>query len=307
MTDSVAVDNLGIPPLAGLCSYADASRPGIGVDRTVVTAEALQRPAARAARDRAARISRARPSGRSSARSGSTCGWTPSIARCCGRASRRCASRRSARRSPTSASRQRSRRCIRAQRHGRAATRASTRRAAGADRRARGAHAALNPLFDQPTHRMLRLIVSEQGEMLAWATRRSRRCAEPRAPCAGAFADARRAYLAAAGGISGEDGARTPRRARAALRRRRYEMDAEPRRDDRFDDDATTHGPDRRQLQGIRATTGRRAHLGAGLQAAARDGRARVDGADPRSDARASRGRTTASWRASCGTRRATR
>lgn len=34
-TDAQGIDNLGIPPLAGLCSYAEAAAPGLSVEQTV--------------------------------------------------------------------------------------------------------------------------------------------------------------------------------------------------------------------------------------------------------------------------------
>src|SRR6266576_2981398 len=36
MSSLVEIDNRGIPPLAGICSYEEAARPGLSVDETVV-------------------------------------------------------------------------------------------------------------------------------------------------------------------------------------------------------------------------------------------------------------------------------
>lgn len=57
--------------------------------------------------------------------------------------------------------------------------------------------AAMNPLFDHPTRRLLRAIVREQEEALAWGRAALEAVGDE------AFAAHVRAYLAAAGGISG--------------------------------------------------------------------------------------------------------
>jgi hypothetical protein len=95
---------------------------------------------------------------------------------------------------------------------------------------------ALNPLFDHPTYRMLRTIVREQEEILAWGRAATDALAAAPEP-AEQFCAHIRAYLAAAGGISGldeplPDSELPAPRWDGSL----YEMDAEPRRDDRFVD-----------------------------------------------------------------------
>jgi hypothetical protein len=95
---------------------------------------------------------------------------------------------------------------------------------------------SLNPLFDHPTYRLLRTIVREQEEMLEWGR-----------PATAAFAtgcgDADQfgahisSYVAAAGGVSGTN--EPPAASKLPAPRwdgTPYEMDAEPRRDDRFVD-----------------------------------------------------------------------
>src|SRR6185369_5061899 len=41
MAETVEIDNLGIPPLAGVCSYEEAARPGLAVDRAVTRLKRL--------------------------------------------------------------------------------------------------------------------------------------------------------------------------------------------------------------------------------------------------------------------------
>jgi hypothetical protein len=231
MTDSVAVDNLGIPPLAGLCSYAEASRPGIGVDRTVARLKRYNNLLRGLHETACAHLAR-------------TPEWEVKCAlglhlwldaEHCTLLRNRIAEMREPPLGLDSIEDARL-----------AAALAELIRAtdtpellAGIYRAARGLliaaldeHiAALNPLFDQPTHRMLRLIASEQREMLAWGET-ALAAVSADVP---AFADHVAAYLAAAGGISGEDavdGASLPQPRSDGSD---YVMDAEPRRDDRFE------------------------------------------------------------------------
>jgi hypothetical protein len=97
----------------------------------------------------------------------------------------------------------------------------------------------LNPLFDHPTHRGLRSILREQEEMLDWgrAALAALTTTAELAAQASAFQDHVGQFLAAAGGISGDDFVA----ADAVLPeprwdRSEYVMDAEPRRDARFVD-----------------------------------------------------------------------
>ena len=231
MTDSVAVDNRGIPPLAGLCSYAEASRPGVGVDRTVARLKRYNNLLRGLHETACAHLAR-------------TPEWEVKCAlglhlwldaEHCTLLRNRIAEMREPPLGLDSIEDARL-----------AAALAELIRAtdtpellAGIYRAARrlliaalDEHiAALNPLFDQPTHRMLRLIASEQREMLAWGET-ALAAVSADVPT---FADHVAAYLAAAGGISGEDavdGASLPQPRSDGSD---YAMDAEPRRDDRFE------------------------------------------------------------------------
>lgn len=104
----------------------------------------------------------------------------------------------------------------------------------------------LNPLFDYPTYRGLRAALREQEEMLGWG--RAALAALTTAPelvaRASVFQDHVRKFLAAAGGISGDDLVA----ADAVLPEPRwdgsdYVMDAEPRRDARFVDPFNSSAP----------------------------------------------------------------
>jgi hypothetical protein len=232
MTDFPAVDNLGIPPLAGLCSYAEASAPGIGVDRTVARLKRYNAVLRGLHETACAHLAH-------------TPEWEVKCAlglhlwldtEHCTLLRDRIAEMREPPLGLDSIEDARL-----------AAALAELIRAndtpellAGVYRTARGLligaldeHiAALNPLFDQPTHRMLRLIVSEQREMLAWGEA-ALAAVSAETP---AFAAHVAAYLAAAGGISGENaidgnaGVPHPRSDGSE-----YAMDAEPRRDSRFE------------------------------------------------------------------------
>jgi len=96
---------------------------------------------------------------------------------------------------------------------------------------------ALNPLFDHPTHRLLRGILREQHEMLAWgreavAALTRTDAGEARATAFGAHVAG---FLAAAGGVGGDE----PEQAAPGAPRwdgSEYAMDATVRRDERFAD-----------------------------------------------------------------------
>jgi hypothetical protein len=96
-----------------------------------------------------------------------------------------------------------------------------------------------NPLFDHPTGRVLRIVVREQEEAVAWGERACEAIAAD--ADAGArldrFAGHVRRMLAAAGGLLGES-PRTPPPSRPELRSdgAPYAIDPQPRRDARFRD-----------------------------------------------------------------------
>jgi hypothetical protein len=97
----------------------------------------------------------------------------------------------------------------------------------------------LNPLFDHPTARILRIIECEQAEAIEWgeAARRAWTPNDRTSRPPESFGEHVRGYLAAAGGVLGT----TEPGATASLAEPRwdgsaYEIDARPRRDDRFAD-----------------------------------------------------------------------
>jgi hypothetical protein len=98
--------------------------------------------------------------------------------------------------------------------------------------------AALNPLFDYPTCRMLRTILREQEEILSWASAAYTALVsdpETNARVEG-FRHHVRAYLTAAGGVAGADASAVELPAPRSDGRP-YEMVLRPRRDDRFRDE----------------------------------------------------------------------
>lgn len=96
-------------------------------------------------------------------------------------------------------------------------------------------YAAANPLVDHPTRRVLRLLILEQEDIVAWGEAALAALTDtPEAQArAGAWIAHVQAYLAAAGGVSGAEplpeAALPPSRAR-----RPFQPDFFPRRDERF-------------------------------------------------------------------------
>lgn len=99
---------------------------------------------------------------------------------------------------------------------------------------------AMNPLFDHPTRRLLRTIAREQEEMLEWSAAALAALGDSQA--AEAFAAHVRAYLAAAGGIAGTAPAPASDLPEPRADGDRYEMDLQPRRDARFVDGLNNSG-----------------------------------------------------------------
>lgn len=97
---------------------------------------------------------------------------------------------------------------------------------------------SLNPLFDHPTYRLLRTIVREQEEILQWGRDASQALAAANPDQVEHFRAHIHSYIRAAGGIAGADGPKEATKLPAARwdGLRRYQMDVEPRRDDRFVD-----------------------------------------------------------------------
>jgi hypothetical protein len=239
MPPDIKIDNLGIPPLAGICSYEEAAEPGLAVDATV---------------DRLKRYNYAlrRLHEVATAHLPSTPEWEI-----------KCAlslhlwldaEHVSAIRSRVAEMRQPPLHLDAVPDEQLRASFEELLRCDGSAELLAGIYAAaraeivaaiddhlraLNPLFDYPTHRMLRTIAREQLEMLEWGREAltavcvddaTRRRAEQ-------FEAHVRGYLASAGGICGT-AVRAP--AEAAPRPRwdgaPFEMDVVPRRDARFAD-----------------------------------------------------------------------
>jgi hypothetical protein len=98
--------------------------------------------------------------------------------------------------------------------------------------------AAVNPIFDHPTLRMLRGVLREQEEILEWGEAALAVVADD--PAAEAFGRHVRAYL------EGEDGLPASR-----SDGRRYEMDVRPHRDERFHDGLNNAGKVGRRLRDV--------------------------------------------------------
>ena len=167
--------------------------------------------------------------------------------------------------------------------------------------------AAMNPLFDHPTYRLLRGIEREQEEMIAWGdAARTALTAEPEAAArARAFAEHLERYLAAAGGIAGGDPVDTAELPPPRWDGSDYAMDPEPKRDARFVDRFNCSA----NIDDVYADESRPADERAYALVHKRLREMDVPEWMARSSSRPAdgRGTTTASWAVSCGTRRATR
>jgi hypothetical protein len=237
MTDPIVIDNLGIPPLAGLCSYEDAGRPGIGVDRTVVR---LKRYNAllRGLHETACAHLAHTPEWEVKCALGLHL-WLD--AEHCTLIRERVAEMREPPLGLDAIDDPRLSAALDELLRAEDTTELLTGVYTTVRRLLIAAlddHiAALNPLFDQPTHRMLRWIVAEQRDMLAWGETALAAVGseDPAAGRAAAFAEHVAAFIAAAGGISGEEDGSAARPPKPRSDGSEYAMDAEPRRDDRFD------------------------------------------------------------------------
>jgi hypothetical protein len=234
----VEIDNLGIPPLAGICSYAAAARPGLPVEQTVVRLKRCNYVLKRLYDVGATHLA-ATPEWEVK------CGLSLHIWLDAEHASALQARIAEMREPPLGLDAVPDERLetafeevIRADSTIEllAGTYAAARRAlvtALADHLE-----LLNPLFDHPTRRLLRTIVREQEEMLEWGrVALDALAAGDGREEADRFATHVFAYLAAAGGVSGADA--VPADGELPEPRwdgKPFEMDAEPRRDDRFVD-----------------------------------------------------------------------
>ena len=205
MNSTAAIDNLGIPPLAGVCSYARAALPGLGVERRRSSSSAATTSCGASTRSAAAHLA-ARPNGRSSARSACTSGSMPSTAAVYARASPRCASLRSASTTcRTSGCEAALEELLRASGSAELVTGIYRVVRPALVRRSRAHLDAMNPLFDHPTHRLLRGIEREQEEMISGGGRLGG--ADRRAAGRGARGRVRRAPRALPGrrgGVAGD-------------------------------------------------------------------------------------------------------
>jgi len=233
---TAAIDNLGIPPLAGLCSYVDASRPGMGVDRTVARLKrynALLRGLHETACAHLARtpewevkcafglhlwldaehctLIRARVAEMREPPLGLDAIDDPRLAAVLDELLRADDT---------------------AEILAGIYTTVRARLVAALEEHI----AALNPLFDQPTHRMLRWMLAEQRELLAWGEQALAAVSrdENAAARAAAFGAHVEAFLAAAGGVSGEQEAASAPLPAPRSDGSEFAMDATPRRDSRF-------------------------------------------------------------------------
>jgi len=104
---------------------------------------------------------------------------------------------------------------------------------------------ATNPLIDHPTVRLIKSILSEEDEMQDWG--RQAQDALPRndddRQRAAAWRDHLAAYLAAAGGVSGRAVRHESSLPQSRADGRPYEPDLRPRRDERFEDVYNTSEP----------------------------------------------------------------
>lgn len=239
MSQTIEIDNLGIPPLAGVCSYEVAARPGLDVEQAVRRLKRFNYVGRRLHETAAAHLPR-----------------TPEWEVKCALGlhlwldAEHCSSIRSRiaemREPPLHLD------AVPDERLGAALeellrAQDSVELVAGIYGAVRPALVAacrdylahVNPLFDHPTYRLLRSVLREQEEMLDWGERAitALTATSDAAERAASFVAHLERYLAAAGGVTGD----APVDADAALPPARwdgsdYVMDAEVRRDARFVD-----------------------------------------------------------------------
>jgi hypothetical protein len=233
-----SIDNLGIPPLAGVCSYERAARPGLGVEQTVHLLKRYSYVARRLYETAAAHLA-------------ATPEWEVKCAlglhlwldgEHCAALRARVAEMREPPLHLDDVPDERLRAALE-----------ELLRAGGSAELVTGIYGAvrpallaairthlatMNPLFDHPTHRLLRQIEREEEDMLAWGeVARAALTTDPdAAAAAAAFASHLERFLAAAGGIAGDQPADDGELPPARWDGSDYEMDAEPQRDKRFGD-----------------------------------------------------------------------
>ncbi len=238
MSSLVEIDNRGIPPLAGICSYEEAARPGLTVDETVARLKRYNYVLRRLQEIGAAHLP-------SAPEWEVKCAFSLHMWLDSEHASAIRARIAEMREPPLHLDDVPDERLealfeelIRA--------RGTAELIAGVYLETRAALVValaehmqlLNPLFDHPTYRLLRAVLREQEEVLSWGlTANEALVTAADREQVDQFRAHVRAYLSAAGGISGME---EPLAASALSEPRwdglPYEMDAEPRRDDRFVD-----------------------------------------------------------------------
>ena len=238
MNSTAAIDNRGIPPLAGVCSYARAALPGLGVEQTTVFLKRCNYVLRRLHETAAAHLA-ATPEWEVKCALGLHL-WLD--AEHCSGLRARIAEMREPPLGLDDVPDER----LRAALEELLRASGSAELVTGVYRvvrpalvRALRAHLdAMNPLFDHPTHRLLRGIEREQEEMITWGAAASAALtAEPQdAAHAGAFAEHLERFLAAAGGVAGDAAPETAELPPARWDGSDYAMDATPRRDARFAD-----------------------------------------------------------------------
>jgi hypothetical protein len=234
----VSIDNLGIPPLAGVCAYDRAAQPGLAVDQTVGLLKRYNYVARRLHETATAHLAAA-PEWEVKCALGLH-QWLD--AEHCSGLRARVAEMREPPLQLDDVPDDRLRAALE-----------ELLRATGSAELLTGiygvvrpallaairAHlAAMNPLFDHPTHRLLRQIEREQEEMIAWgdAARAALTGEAEASAAAAAFTKHLEQYLAAAGGVAGDEPAYAAELPPSRWDGSDYEMDAEPRRDARFSD-----------------------------------------------------------------------
>jgi len=240
MTGTVEIDNLGIPPLAGVCTYEEASRPGHDVDAAVGLLKRFVYAETRLNKVIAAHLAR-------------TPEWE---AKCAfglhlwldaehgGALRRRVGEMREPPLHldviPDERLRAFFEEVIRAEDTLELLVGVYRVAKPGLIRAIRPYLADGNPMADYPSHRILRSILREEEEMVGWGERAIEALAqdERAAERARNWEEHLRAFLQAAGGIAGDGEGLAPGVSLPEPRSDggRYEMDPSPRRDGRFED-----------------------------------------------------------------------
>ena len=236
MSSLVGIDNRGIPPLAGICSYEEAARPGLSVDETVARLKRFNYVLRRLQEIGAAHLP-------SAPEWEVKCALSLHMWLDAEHASAIRARIAEMREPPLHLDDVPDER-LEAPFEELIRARGTAELIAGVYVETRAALVValaehmqlLNPLFDHPTYRLLRAVLREQEEVLSWGlTANEALVTAADREQVDQFRAHVRAYLSAAGGISGME---EPLAASALSEPRwdglPYEMDAEPRRDDRF-------------------------------------------------------------------------